>query len=134
MVDIDQFKRVNDEHSHAFGDLVLTVAAQTLRGNLRASDLVARYGGEEFVLLLPETGVREAMVVAEKLRAAIASQVFTDGITSLPLTASFGVAALPDCVTRDGDELVSLADLAMYEAKRAGRNRAVAAESAPPSH
>lgn len=131
MVDLDHFKRVNDEHGHAFGDLVLSVAAQTLRSNVRESDQVARYGGEEFVLMLPETGGREAMVVAEKLRAAIAAQDFTDGITWLRLTASFGVAALPECLAADGDQLVRLADQALYETKGAGRDRVILMQ--PPS-
>ena len=130
MLDLDFFKRVNDQHGHAFGDLVLSVVAQTVRANIRKSDLVARYGGEEFVVLLPETARRDALVVAEKLRAAIAGQEFTDGIVSMPVTLSVGVAAVPDNAPAEPDELVRLADEALYEAKCAGRNRVAAAPTA----
>ncbi len=134
MVDIDHFKRVNDEHGHPFGDIVLAGAARAVRASVRESDLVARYGGEEFLLMLPETGLEQAMVVAEKLRSAIAAQEFTDGTTSMRVTISVGVATLPECAPRDEEHLVALADEALYEAKRGGRDRAVAAAAvAPPA-
>lgn len=126
MVDIDHFKRVNDEHGHPFGDIVLAGAARTARASVRESDLVARYGGEEFVLMLPETGREQSMIVAEKLRSAIVEQVFTDGTTSMHVTISVGVPTLPDCSPRDAEHLVSLADEALYEVKRSGGDRAVA--------
>lgn len=128
MLDLDHFKQVNDRHGHPFGDLVLSVTAQTIRTNVRESDLVARYGGEEFVLLLPETGAPEAMIVAEKLRAAIAAQEFTNGIVSIHLTVSLGVATQPDVEAKDHEDLVRLADEALYAAKWAGRDQAVVAQ------
>jgi diguanylate cyclase (GGDEF)-like protein len=129
MVDLDHFKDVNDRSGHPFGDLVLSVTAQTLRSNVRESDLVARYGGEEFVLLLPETGSDEALIVAEKLRAAVERQQHSDAATETHITISLGVATAPDCRPGDAEDLVRLADEALYEAKRAGRNRAVLATS-----
>jgi diguanylate cyclase (GGDEF)-like protein len=102
---------------------VLAVTAQTISANVRESDLVARYGGEEFVLMLPETGANEARLVAEKLRSAIAAQDFTDGIIAARLTISVGIAALPESTPRDHEHLVALADAALYDAKRSGRDR-----------
>lgn len=129
MADLDHFKTVNDRFGHPFGDLVLAVTAQVLRGNVRESDLVARYGGEEFVLMLPETPQAEAMVVAEKLRVAIEAQDYTNGIQSTRITISLGVASLPDAAPVDVEELLRHADDALYAAKHGGRNRAVAASS-----
>lgn len=130
MADLDHFKTVNDRFGHPFGDLVLTVTAQTIRANVRESDLVARYGGEEFVLLLPETAGPEAMVVAEKLRAAIEAQEYTDGVRSARITISLGVASRPEITVTDAEDLLRHADEAMYAAKHGGRNRAVAASTA----
>ncbi len=129
MADLDHFKTVNDRFGHPFGDLVLAVTAQALRGNVRESDVVARYGGEEFVLMLPETSRAEAMVVAEKLRAAIEAQDYTDGIQSTRITISLGVASLPESAPVDVEDLLRRADDALYAAKHGGRNRAVAASS-----
>jgi len=129
MADLDHFKTVNDRFGHPFGDLVLAVTAQVLRGNVRESDLVARYGGEEFVLMLPETPSAEAMVVAEKLRAAIEEQDYTDGIQSAHVTISLGVASLPESAPADVEDLLRRADDALYAAKHGGRNQAVAASS-----
>ncbi|MEI6664740.1 MAG: GGDEF domain-containing protein [Chloroflexota bacterium] len=123
MADLDRFKDVNDRHGHPFGDLVLSVTAQTLRASVRESDIVARYGGEEFVLMLPETGRDEALVVAEKLRSAIERQEYTNGVTETRITISLGVATTPDCAPNDAEDLVRLADEALYDAKRGGRNR-----------
>jgi diguanylate cyclase (GGDEF)-like protein len=130
MADLDHFKTVNDRFGHPFGDLVLAVTAQALRGNVRESDVVARYGGEEFLLMLPETPRAEAMIVAEKLRAAIEAQDYTDGIQSTRITLSLGVAALPESAPTDVEDLLRRADDALYAAKHGGRNRAVAAPSA----
>ena len=123
MVDIDFFKRVNDTYGHAAGDETLRAVAQRLRGALRAGDMPARYGGEEFVVLLPVTEIEGARVVAERLRNAIAAApvVLEDG-TSLPVTASFGVAVTM-AGPPDSSELFNRADSALYVAKRGGRNR-----------
>jgi diguanylate cyclase (GGDEF)-like protein len=135
MLDLDHFKRVNDTHGHPAGDRVLTQSAAAVASSLRASDIVARYGGEELVVLLPETTCAEAEVVAEKLRGAIADQLFAiaDG-EALHITVSVGVAALErpgplDQLTpaEAERELVRLADDALYAAKRGGRNRVATA-------
>ncbi|MSQ35573.1 MAG: GGDEF domain-containing protein [Dehalococcoidia bacterium] len=126
MLDLDHFKLVNDSRGHQFGDLVLATAARTLRAQVRESDVVARYGGEEFVVMLPETGLRPATIVGEKLRAAIAAAA-VEGDAGTRLTVSVDVAAYPDCAADSAPALVQLADSALYEAKRGGRNRVVTA-------
>ncbi len=131
MMDLDHFKDVNDAHGHAAGDAVLVeVAAACTRGT-RVTDLLARFGGEEFCFLLPETGPEEAVMIAERLRSAIAALRIEGGGRSVSVTASFGVAErLPK-----GDslqDLIARSDAALYEAKRAGRNLVVADGQAPP--
>lgn len=121
VIDLDHFKRVNDEHGHLRGDEVLRAVARILEENVRRHETVARYGGEEFVVLLPECKKPQALLVAEKLRAAVAERP----IGGLPITISIGVATLPDdAVTAEG--LIDAADRALFAAKRAGRNRVVA--------
>ena len=132
MIDLDHFKRVNDEHGHLYGDFVLAGAADTIRTNLRQSDVVARYGGEEFVAMLPETEQDAAITVAEKLRSAVGGRDFSRDGTTVRLTISIGVAAPPTSDLSDEDALISRADAAMYEAKRGGRDR-VAVDSAAPA-
>ena len=121
VVDVDHFKRVNDEHGHHVGDEVLRHVGEALGGSVRASDLVARFGGEEFVALLPGCGPADAYNVAENLRAAVAA----DG-PPVPVTASAGVASYPTQAT-DGTSLFEAADAALYQAKREGRDRTVQA-------
>jgi diguanylate cyclase (GGDEF)-like protein len=118
MVDVDHFKRVNDEHGHKAGDGVLRGLVQLLRHRARAVDLLFRMGGEEFVLLLPDTPEDAAAGVAEELRRAIAATALLDGKV---VTASLGVAAArPDDTV---ESWLRAADAAMYAAKEAGRNR-----------
>ena len=134
MIDIDHFKRVNDTHGHEVGDIALQEVAATLRGSVRASDLVARYGGEEFVVVLPETDLVAAGLAAEKLRSAIAAHPFTNGGQPIEVTVSVGVAALTEgrlSPAETARRLIVKADAAMYEAKHAGRNR-VRSESVLP--
>ena len=125
LIDIDHFKQFNDTHGHQTGDFVLVQFAKTLKENLRNYDTLARYGGEEFVVILPETGPDEALIVGEKLRNAIASKSFSDNRESYQVTASFGVTssrpALDDNFTKS--RFVSQADEALYDAKEKGRNR-----------
>lgn len=125
LIDVDHFKRFNDEHGHAAGDQVLTVVASTLSANLRPTDLVARFGGEEFVILFPDIDAEQAVYAAERVRKAVAAMevVMPDG-TPLPrVTISMGITELADGQTVP--EFVKTADLAMYRAKEAGRNCAV---------
>jgi diguanylate cyclase (GGDEF)-like protein len=131
VVDIDHFKRVNDTYGHSAGDAVLRTVAGALRDVCRRQDLIARYGGEEFVVVAPETDALGARAVAERLRASVHAQQFTEG-PEWPLTVSIGVAILGD--RSDPNALFRAADAALYQAKRGGRDRAVfelqAAESA----
>ena len=120
LLDLDHFKRINDAYGHSRGDEVLAAVAMVLRSSVRESDFVGRYGGEEFLLLLPDTGRDQAAIVAEKVRAAVAGLGLA-GINQ-PVTASLGVAAVPDDAA-DADTLVRAADRALYAAKGNGRNR-----------
>jgi diguanylate cyclase (GGDEF)-like protein len=126
-IDIDHFKKFNDTYGHQVGDFVLAQFAKTIRENIRQYDILARYGGEEFVVILPETNSEAALVVAEKLRAAIENTIFRDTREEYHVTASFGQAcgrpAVEDEFTKD--TLISQADQALYEAKEKGRNRVI---------
>ncbi len=125
-IDVDHFKRVNDTYGHGVGDMVLTALARTAISLLRPSDTFARIGGEEFVALLPSTDMRNAGLFAERLRVALAAATITVGDVQVSVTASFGCA---DTKVQGGTfaELLSAADAALYEAKRAGRDRVVLA-------
>ena len=122
-VDIDHFKAVNDTYGHAVGDVVLRGVAQTIKANLRATDVVGRYGGEEFMLLLTETNVEEGAVLTEKLRNLVQRLRFSvEGNPSLSVTISIGIAGGVGQQLRV-DQLVRDADAAMYSAKALGRNQ-----------
>lgn len=124
VTDIDRFKRINDTLGHAAGDVVLKAVAHTFRSAMRERiDWVARFGGEEFVIVLPDTSLAAAIVVAERLRSAIESAQFSYDGKELRVTASFGVAVSTD--GSDAASLLSSADARLYEAKEAGRNRVV---------
>jgi diguanylate cyclase (GGDEF)-like protein len=125
MIDLDDFKRVNDEHGHPQGDDVLRAIAEVLRNEARDVDEPARYGGEEFALALPETEAEGALQVAERIRARIeAARVpLARGGGTVSLTTSVGVASTSDGVPADAERLIAAADQALYAAKRAGKNR-----------
>jgi len=126
MVDVDFFKGINDMHGHAYGDQCLATIARTLgQQALRAYDLIARYGGEEFVLLLPDTDTEGALVVAERMRAAIAELDIPNRSSPFNerLTLSVGVATAVPKAELAPSRLVETADQALYEAKHLGRNR-----------
>jgi diguanylate cyclase (GGDEF)-like protein len=125
-IDIDHFKDINDSLGHAVGDAVLQRVGRALRDRLRRGDLLARYGGEEFVALLPDTDLDAATRVAEVLRRRVATIDFGSWTGTLPVRVSIGVAQLSEKLMGAGS-LVSAADAAMYEAKRQGRNRVIAA-------
>ena len=128
MIDLDHFKRINDEYGHLVGDRALIACANVLREGLRAHDVVARYGGEEFALLLPETDLAGARVVAERYRRRIEETTIAVGEQTVNMTASLGVACCPHDQVNSIDDLIRLADDALYRAKQDGRNRVVFAE------
>ena len=123
MLDIDHFKRVNDAHGHEAGDVVLKGLSDLLMQQVRAVDRVCRYGGEEFTVILPETDAAVAMQIAERMRAEVERQPFDiGGGKTIGITVSIGVATYPQPVDSP-DEVVKAADVALYAAKLAGRNR-----------
>jgi len=132
MVDLDHFKRINDTHGHAAGDAVLRQVAEVLRTSIRPYDGFGRCGGEEFLAVLPGCDAATALRRAETLRARIAEQPIDvpDGPT-LNVAASLGVAVIDDPTDVDADSAVRLADEALYEAKRNGRNRVELAPTSP---
>jgi diguanylate cyclase (GGDEF)-like protein len=125
LLDVDDFKRFNDEHGHQCGDQVLRAVGAVLRDRSRATDEPARYGGEEMAVILPGTDAAGAHAVAEDLRAAIAALEVPAGDCALGVTASFGIAQLGSDLP-DRETLIAGADAALYEAKRAGKNRTAA--------
>lgn len=128
MIDLDHFKKLNDEFGHALGDSVLRETAAQIMGALRTSDVACRYGGEELLVILPECGLSEAVAKAEILRERIEALSATH---DAKISASFGVAAIPES-TRSVADLLGMADAALYQAKEGGRNRVVAAPSREP--
>jgi diguanylate cyclase (GGDEF)-like protein len=123
LADIDKFKNFNDSYGHQVGDYVLREVAALCGGLIREYDLLARYGGEEFVFVLPETDQAAALLVAEKIRAAIEQHRFSFGGVSCRVTASFGVAAFATSGQMKKSDLIEQADKALYTAKKKGRNR-----------
>jgi diguanylate cyclase (GGDEF)-like protein len=123
MLDIDHFKRINDSFGHLAGDEVLVTVASVLRETLRETDLLARFGGEEFILGLPETGPTGAAVVAERVRSRIAAAAMPR--LDQGITVSMGGAALPTPGVESIEQLIQLADAALYRAKGEGRNRVI---------
>ena len=126
MMDIDHFKKINDQYGHRAGDEVLVAVSDLLKRHCRASDIAARWGGEEFIVLLTETDLAQAREYAEKLRHAIAELKVLTGIHSISLTASFGVARCSTDATLE--DMIHLADAELYRAKSEGRNRICAFE------
>jgi len=125
LIDMDYFKAINDTHGHDVGDMVLREFALRLRRNIRGVDLACRFGGEEFVVLMPDTDFRQAQGVAERVRSAVAERGFELGAErSLPVTISVGLA-LNESQTDTPDIILKRADVALYRAKREGRNRVV---------
>ncbi len=121
MIDIDSFKLINDTHGHQVGDEIIMALAGVISREVRDVDIAARYGGEEMAVLLPQTGIRQAKAVAERIRAAVENHDF-----SLPdrgtVSISLGVAGFPECGASNYTMLVQVADAALYEAKKAGKN------------
>jgi two-component system cell cycle response regulator len=125
LIDMDFFKSVNDTHGHDIGDSVLKEFAQRLRRNIRGVDLACRFGGEEFVVLMPDTDYRQAQNVAERVRMAVAERTFqAPGERPLTVTCSVGLA-LNETKMDTPESILKRADVALYRAKREGRNRVV---------
>lgn len=127
MLDIDNFKRVNDLHGHQVGDEVIRHLADTMRASLRNTDYLGRYGGEEFAIILPETNLEGACVIAERLRQTIADSSISSHDINVSYTISLGVAALHK-QTPSSQHWLRQADAALYAAKHGGRNQVVCAE------
>jgi two-component system cell cycle response regulator len=123
MIDIDNFKQINDTHGHLVGDRVLKQLANLLKREQRSVDVVARYGGEEFVVLLPETTALESRNFAERILRRVATHDFGEAGKPVRVTISIGIASYPDERVTDGESLLKLADSHLYRAKTDGRNR-----------
>ena len=123
MIDIDHFKKVNDEHGHPAGDEVLREVSNVIQQELRTVDVVGRYGGEEFLVVLPQTPHEEAIRTAERVRSQVGSHVFHAEGTALQVTISVGVATAPADAAGTATGVVREADKALYRAKTAGRDR-----------
>ena len=124
LIDADNFKKFNDTHGHLMGDRILTTIGAALTASLRSIDFAFRYGGEEFVVILPETGLKQALKVAERIRLRVMSEsrrVLRSTVPD-PVTISTGIACYPDDA-ENGELLVARADQLLYRAKGAGRNR-----------
>jgi diguanylate cyclase (GGDEF)-like protein len=130
MVDIDDFKSVNDTHGHPAGDRVLEGIGRMILEVIRHEDFAARYGGEEFVILLPETRPDDARNPAERLRRSVAAYGFKAGEEELSVTVSIGIAGYPDHASAMGT-LLEQADGALYEAKKSGKNAVRVVQSGP---
>lgn len=125
LMDLDEFKEINDVLGHQAGDYVLQRVGETLRAAFRTTDRVCRFGGDEFAVIFPETPKDEVLRLAERLRKHIRA-LFPDKVIPSPLTSSIGVAAYP-LDARRGEDLVKVADQAMYRAKESGRNKVIPA-------
>ena len=133
MLDIDHFKRYNDNFGHAAGDDALRLVGETLLGSVRAEDLACRYGGEEFLLILPECPLEQAGVRADQIRARL-KELYLEREGELPdvVTVSIGVAAFHETITRNVEVLIKFADDALYQAKHDGRDRVAIARQEQP--
>lgn len=123
LFDIDKFKSVNDTYGHATGDVVICAVSEVASSQLRPYDLIARYGGEEYIVFLPRTSVSVAQDVAERIRKSVEGNVINFQSVSLKCTISLGVAKSSTSEPVDLDELIAVADDALYRAKEGGRNR-----------
>jgi len=124
MVDVDHFKKINDNYGHPAGDIVLKEAANRMKDSVRTYDSVGRFGGEEFLVILPKCGMNEVMIVAERLKKSISNQNFDLNNESIKVTISIGATnIIPDSIKIDQDFIIQLVDTALYKAKKNGRDR-----------
>jgi two-component system cell cycle response regulator len=128
MLDIDNFKRVNDTLGHLAGDSVLREIAVKISNSVRTYDVVARYGGEEFLMILPGCSGKEAYELAERVRRRIADEIMDTSEGMIAITASLGIVTTKSGVKLDSTELIAAVDAAMYKAKANGRNRVEVSE------
>jgi diguanylate cyclase (GGDEF)-like protein len=124
MMDLDDFKQVNDRHGHLAGSFVLHEIGGLLRSKLRQFDVAGRYGGEEFIAYLPDTGTVEAKTAVERMRQVVEQHVFEHQGRAINITLSAGLSHFPQD-GRELEQLVSAADARLYEAKRAGKNQVI---------
>ena len=125
MLDIDHFKNINDLYGHKIGDTVLQEFTRLLKRFSRKSDVLARYGGEEFIILLPQTSVKGAFAEAERMRISIRNHRFKSLENKKGITVSIGISCTPHPKIKTHDELISLADDALFEAKKSGRDKVI---------
>ena len=123
MMDLDHFKKINDAHGHQTGNIVLREISGIIKQCVRDVDIVARYGGEEFVVILPQTGDHDALVIAERIRSTVQKAFFSNsqGQRDIQMTISIGVASYPNGV-KTLEQLIEKVDKALYKAKAGGRN------------
>jgi diguanylate cyclase (GGDEF)-like protein len=125
LLDVDHFKHVNDSYGHQKGDEILVTFASVLKKFCRANDTAARYGGEEFLMILPQSNAQGAFKIAERVREEIMKMSFVGNDSKFSVTTSCGVAELNRDYMKNTDQLINVADNAMYEAKNSGRNKTI---------
>ena len=123
MIDLDNYKMINDTLGHLMGDEVLKITANEVRASLRATDIAARYGGDEFILLFPHTAQADAINVIRRIQANIAA---SQSRLRVPVTMSIGIASLQEDTPESAEGLIAMADRALYHAKQTGKNKIVA--------
>lgn len=123
MLDIDHFKQINDNYGHQAGDAILRSLSQIVMASVRDVDIAARYGGEEFGLILPHTKLENSVILAQRIRERVQSNIFLFQENKIRVTISLGVASIPDNSPSSHAELIRFADEALYVAKNSGRNR-----------
>jgi len=134
MVDLDHFKDINDLHGHLVGDEVLRAAARRMKETMRCYDCLGRYGGEEFLVVLPGCDEHGAWTMGERVRHSVSDETFSIEQIRLPVTCSIGSVTQRLGITLDCDSLIRMADSALYDAKKAGRNRTAAAQPQAVAH
>ena len=125
LLDVDHFKGVNDTYGHQKGDEILVAVASLLKKVCRTNDIAARYGGEEFLMILPQSNAQGAFKIAERVREEMMKLSFTGNETNFSVTTSCGVAELDRDFIKNTDQLITMADQALYEAKNSGRNKTI---------
>lgn len=123
LIDLDFFKKINDTWGHAAGDQVLKEVSNMFASSIRSSDFAARYGGEEFAIMMPETGLDDAVQFAEKIRATVESAPVKTDAGEIPVTVSIGISSIPHTKLESPRQMIETADKALYRSKKAGRNQ-----------